>query len=102
MEDYFKKKLGENIQTKVTTGNDFYTEVYQRVYNVEVLRVSSGSMTVDVKSYDVAPSGLRDGDSSQALGETTIKIGTKTKTEIIDAIIREVDKPFFRRYPNVK
>lgn len=94
MEDYFKAKIGEVIKKKVHT-NEFFTSVYARVYNVEVLKVTDGELTVEVVSHDETPTGKKDRDTVRERGELTVKIADKTKTAIIDEIIREADSKFF-------
>lgn len=39
MENYFKKKVGEVVEKRVTTGNDSYNEVYCRVYKIEIVKI---------------------------------------------------------------
>lgn len=98
MENYFNKKLGETIQKKVTTGEKVFTEVFERVYELEVLKVKDGKVLHEVSSYDVTPSGYRKADTSNYFGEFLISIGNKSKNDIIVDTIKQADPEFFRRY----
>jgi hypothetical protein len=101
MSSYFKTQIGNKITKSVKTGKTFFTEVFERVYTIEVLEVNRGKLTVDVSCYDKVPSGYRAGDTFRHIGEVTVSMGTRSKGEIIDDIVVRMDPNFFVRYPGV-
>ncbi|MNV41017.1 hypothetical protein D3C71_1326390 [compost metagenome] len=101
MEKYFESMVGKKINHSITTGETFFTKVYKRTYSIEVLKVKNGRVYVEVKCYDVVPSGYRQGGSDQNLGETVVMIDEDSKLETIFNIISQVDLMFLREY-NIK
>lgn len=98
MEQYFETQIGKKLVKAITTGKNFYTEVYKRQYTIEVLGVKNGRVLVDVNSVDITPSGYPEGDSRQYLGEVWVAINKESKNETIYDIIAKVDLMFLRRY----
>lgn len=98
MKDYFKSKIGQLITHAITTGDTFFTKVYKRQYNIEVLALKGNQLIVDVNSYDIVPSGYKHGGSDIHHGEVTVDISKRTKTLIISEIICKADSKFINEY----
>lgn len=99
MNQYFKSKIGQIIEKDITTGQTFFTEIYKRRYNFEVISISRGKLTVWIKSFDIVPSGYKRGGSDIDFGQTSINI---TKFESLDSILKtlilNIDQKFANRY----
>jgi hypothetical protein len=65
LQPYFESKLGQKIRVTRTTGHAFYTEVYRRQYELEVLAVDDGKVMFHVTSDDIVPRGYLHGGSDK-------------------------------------
>jgi hypothetical protein len=68
LQPYFESKLGQKIRVTRTTGHAFYTEVYRRQYELEVLAVDDGKVMFHVTSDDIVPRGYLRRDPGHAGG----------------------------------
>lgn len=101
LQKYFETQIGKTIKKNLVTGNDFFTEVYERVYKIEVIGVDPTRLYVEVTSYDKTPSGYMKGGTDKDLGGANIFYQNfETKDQVIREIIKEVDSPFLRKYFN--
>lgn len=96
---YFETQVGKKITKNIVTGEKFFTEVYERVYKIEVIGIEKGKLYAQVDSYDKVPSGYKQGGSDADLGEITINLREfKSREEVIAAIIKRSDSSFIHRY----
>jgi hypothetical protein len=96
LEKYFETKIGVEIKKNIVTGEDKFTDVFERVYVIEVIGVKKGQLHVEVQSYDVAPSGSRLSRSDKYIGETVISLADyQTKESVIIDIT-----DFYEKYKN--
>jgi hypothetical protein len=101
LEKYFETKIGVEIKKNIVTGEDKFTDVFERVYVIEVIGVKKGQLHVEVQSYDVAPSGSRLSRSDKYIGETVISLADyQTKESVIIDIIKKEDTDFYEKYKN--
>lgn len=103
MKKYFESKIGQYISKSFTTGDTFYTGVYKRKYNIDILTVTAKEIQVKVTSSDYAPSGFgRYGSDKSYPARTFSYSKTENIDQIIDKICRTYDYRFFSKYPNLK
>jgi hypothetical protein len=101
LQPYFESKLGQKIRVTRTTGQTFYTEVYRRQYELEVLAVDDGKVMFHVTSDDITPSGYPLGGSDKQFGSVTVEIQGTLEATAKEAV-ETADPQFFSRYPAMK
>jgi hypothetical protein len=52
MKTYFESKIGQSILKPYTTGKTFFTEVYKRVFRIEIITVSATKIQAKVRKSD--------------------------------------------------
>ena len=102
MAKYFETKVGETLNKSFNTGKDYFIEVWERCYQVEILSYDDGELMVEIKSYDKVPSGVKAGGSEKYFGEFETHILNRTKADILDSLIMNADPSFFKKYSNLK
>jgi hypothetical protein len=98
MKDYFKTKLGKKLSYSVTSGNTFFTEIYQKRYSLEVIKVTSKSVTFEITSNDHVPAGWCKAGTFKNYGLVEIKFYNKNKLQIIYDALVKVDLHYFLKY----
>jgi hypothetical protein len=107
LQPYFESKLGQKIRVTRTTGHAFYTEVYRRQYELEVLAVDDGKVMFHVTSDDIVPRGYLlprgylHGGSDKQFGSVTVEIRDTLEATAKEAV-ETADPQFFSRYPAMK
>jgi hypothetical protein len=76
------------IRVTRTTGHAFYTEVYRRQYELEVLAVDDGKVMFHVTSDDIVPRGYLHGGSDKQFGSVTVEIRDTLEATVKEAIER--------------
>lgn len=95
---YFETKIGNRLSFRVTTGERFFTKVYARQYRMEVVSVSPETVSLLVSSYDLCPSGVRNGNTTQGFGTITVPLH-ETVEATLHAAALQADGAFFKTYP---
>ena len=97
---YFEAKIAGHLKYLVTTGDKFFTKVYQRSYRMEVVSVDDDGVDFLVSSFDVSPSGMKSGGSDKGFGTVTIPFGESVEA-MVKSAVTGADPTFFKEYPDV-
>ena len=100
LQKFFEAKIASELRYQVTTGNRFFTEVYARHYQLEVVSADDVGAELLVTSFDVTPSGVRAGGSIKGFGTVMVLFSDSVESMVRSAAV-ESDPAFFKRYPDV-
>jgi hypothetical protein len=99
MKTYFESKIGQSILKPYTTGKTFFTEVYKRVFRIEIITVSATKIQAKVRKSDYVPSGYGEGGTEFEYPARNFSYKkTESIDQITDRICRTVNPEFFNRY----
>ena len=92
-------KKGHTYAYTVTTGNRFYTAVFQRQYFLKVLEIDHESVGAEVSSVDYVPSGYKSSGSDNNFGVhvftyENLEDINDTGLELWKTVIGKVDPDF--------
>lgn len=97
---FFEAKIATQLKYRVMTGKEFFTEIYERYYLLEIVVIDDVGVDLLVTSFDVKPSGAKAGSSDKGFGTVTVPFGDSIEAMLKSAIV-EADPTFFKRYPDV-
>lgn len=98
MTKYFETNIGKTIRKSFRTGENFFTEIFERRYSFEILAIEKGEMMATVTSVDIVSSGMMQGGSKKDFGEITVRIKNRSREEILRDLALNADPHFFTRY----
>ena len=97
---FFEAKIANHLKYRVTTGNQFFAEVYQRIYKMEVITVDEDGVGLLVTSSDVTQTGISKGGTAKGFGTVNVPFGDSVESMIQSAAVG-ADPTFFKKYPDV-
>jgi len=101
LQKFFEAKLSKRLSYRVTTGNRDFTEVYERMYRLEVVAADDTAVDFLVTSFDIVPAGGKLGGTDKGFGTVTVPFGDSVEAMVKSAAATS-DPTFFKKYPDAE
>ena len=93
-----KGYVGKKISKEITTGVNFFTDVYKRHYNFKIKEVKYSTVTLDVTTYDICPSGFMQGGTKNTHHDIKVKVTFDSINELLCEIVCKINPNFVLKY----